>query len=425
MKKIVKKLTVLCLCAAIVLISSVAGAFVTVKACWGPLESALQTATDVVIVQYVGSRLFGQYLTEFEFTVVERILGNAADRIFVYANFTDDGRAIVVSTQISGLGLTFNRETNYLLPLITVDSPYSNIRDGGFAFVQYAVFDLCNPQNSVSLGRPLSESRLPGLNVSSTTSGHEIVTFITELTRDNPPANDFIRSTAIEDIVHGSPYIFVVEIARPMRLSHEQVHTGWRATDLYYVTVIQTLKGNFSADGSVVVVFHADTVLPGERHIVAVQPLSPGSTWFNFTSRNSLFRMEYLDEIVDILNRPSSLVLQFTAGDIKFIKNGIPHTGDAAAFIDTEFDRMMIPLRTFAEATGSAVGWNRDTHSAKITPPSGEVLTVRAGAELPNGMGTAVIVDGHMFIPLRYVMYSFNATVEWDGSNRSGIITVK
>ena len=304
MKGIVKKLTALCLCVIIALFAGITNPLMTVKACWGPLESALQAATDVVIVQYVGSRPFGQYLTEFEFTVVERILGNAAETIFVYAHFADDGSAIVVSTQISGLGLTFDRETNYLLPLRTVDSPYSNTRDGGFTFVQYAVFDLCNPQNSVSLGRPLSESRLPGLNVSSTTSGQDIVSFIAELTMDNPPANDFIRSAAIEDIVHGSPYIFVVEIARPMRLSREQVHTGWRATDLYYVTVIQTLKGNFNADGRVVVVFHADTVLPGEKHIVTVRPLSPGSTWFNFTSRNSLFGLEQLDEIVDIINRP-------------------------------------------------------------------------------------------------------------------------
>ncbi|MCL2843602.1 MAG: hypothetical protein FWE28_09160 [Oscillospiraceae bacterium] len=45
--------------------------------------------TDVVIAQYIGHRPFGENATEFEFIVLDRVLGNAADRIFVYAERTN------------------------------------------------------------------------------------------------------------------------------------------------------------------------------------------------------------------------------------------------------------------------------------------------------------------------------------------------
>jgi len=47
-------------------------------------EAVTEFATDVVIAQYVGSRPFGNHSTEFEFIVLDRILGNAPERIFVY-----------------------------------------------------------------------------------------------------------------------------------------------------------------------------------------------------------------------------------------------------------------------------------------------------------------------------------------------------
>ena len=273
-----------------------------VSACWLPLEMALADfTTDVVIVQYVASRPFGQNLTEFEFVVLERLLGNAADRIFVYGELANayDGRPAMTSAHIPGLGITFCHETDYLLPLRMISHPHANTRDDGFTFINYVVFDLDNPSNSVELGRPLSYQSI-NLNIDDI-SRQEIVSFVAGLTRDNPPAREFIRSEAIEDIVTGSPYILIVEINQPLRLSNEQRTTDWMATDLYYVTAIQTLKGDFITPDGFLIIFPADAVLPGERHIVAIETIEEGSSWYHFTSRHSLLAMEQLDDIMQIL----------------------------------------------------------------------------------------------------------------------------
>ena len=65
--------------------------------------------------------------------------------------------------------------------------------------------------------------------------------------------------------------------------ANEQVFTDLLLTDIYYATVLQ--------------------VLQGEQHIVAVRPIEEGSMWFEFTSRNSLFRMDQLEEILLILDQ--------------------------------------------------------------------------------------------------------------------------
>lgn len=85
-------------------------------------EALLEFATDVVIAQYVGSRPFGKRLTEFEFTVSERVLGNAADTIFVYADTYVNAHVFDVSREVDFMPgeLTFNSKTNYMLPLIAI-----------------------------------------------------------------------------------------------------------------------------------------------------------------------------------------------------------------------------------------------------------------------------------------------------------------
>lgn len=93
----------------------------------------------------------------------------------------------------------------------------------------------------------------------------------------------------------------IVEINDPLRLSHEQYTTDWEATDLYNVTVVRSLKGDVDVGYEFVMIFLADTVLPGEQHIIATGPPAEGSSFYRFSSRNSLFGMEQLDEIMSML----------------------------------------------------------------------------------------------------------------------------
>ncbi|MCL2367852.1 MAG: hypothetical protein FWC72_02555 [Oscillospiraceae bacterium] len=270
-------------------------------------ETSPPFITDMVIAQYVGHRPFGDHTTEFEFLVLDRVVGNAADRIFVYMDhmFADIRGGGWGAAYRRG-ALTFSPETEYLLPLIRFRSPYAKTQDEAFFFINNLVVDLHEPANSVMYGEPLS-LHSTGFDFNAPVSRYEIISYVSELTRDiSPPAwePEPIRSTAMEEIIHESPYVLLVEVNEPLRLSSEQAFTDFMLTDLYLVTILRVLKGDLNVADSereFMVIFFADTVLPGEQHIVAVVPIEPGSPWFEFTSRDSLFRMDQLDEIMTIL----------------------------------------------------------------------------------------------------------------------------
>ncbi|MCL2546339.1 MAG: hypothetical protein FWE06_03975 [Oscillospiraceae bacterium] len=258
--------------------------------------------TDVVIVQYVGHRPFGRTLTEFEFIVQERILGNAEDRIFVYVERPDIdiwGNEIEVSDRSDNL--TFSHGTDYLLPLRKISSVYANTRENGFTLIRRTVIDLNDPSRSTMHGKELSQHST-GLDFSArSVARQEVVSYVEDLTRDNAPAREFIRSEAMEDIISGSPHVALVEIKEPLRLNDEVPPSDWMSTDIYHATIIQSLKSGFLPGDEIVVIFFADTVFPGEQHIVAIEAIREGSYWFDLSSRNSLFGINEQHEIEEIL----------------------------------------------------------------------------------------------------------------------------
>ena len=278
---------------------------IDVAASWFPSGTAIsEFTTDVVTVQHISSQPFGETLAEHEFIVLERILGNAPDRIFVYTPRPLESPYMppITSNHI-GFTFAFNPETEYLLPLIRIGNPYAKTHEDGYTMVNYIVIDLDNPSNSVELGRPLSSISydLMEIDFEANPSMKQIIQFISELTEGNPSGREYIRSDRLEDIIKDSPYVFVVEINRPLRLAHEQATRDWGETDLFYATVVQVLKGDIEVGANIIVSFFAYTVQRGEQHIVAVEPLGEGSTWYRFTSRNSLFGLEQLEEIIQAL----------------------------------------------------------------------------------------------------------------------------
>ena len=114
--------------------------------------------------------------------------------------------------------------------------------------------------------------------------------------------------------------------------------------------------------------------------------------------------------------------LIFTNGHADYVLNGQVRTGVGVVFIEAATDRMMIPLRTLSEALGMRVEWDSATRSALIHLPTG-TLVIPADEMLPDGMGSVIIVEDRIFVPLRFVMYAFDANVEWDSANRAAIIT--
>lgn len=116
----------------------------------------------------------------------------------------------------------------------------------------------------------------------------------------------------------------------------------------------------------------------------------------------------------------TAIELVFTIGHITFLRNGVEMTGVAAPFMDYENSRMMVPVRTVAEALGIEVDWCCDTRSALIFHPDG-LLSILMDVELPESLGVPTVVDSRAFIPLRFIMYAFGARVDWDSENQAGI----
>jgi len=249
----------------------------------------------VIIVRYVGQRPFGRTLIELEFSVVDRILGNAADRIFVYMEDPTDRIPY---------DFTFNARADYLLALQRISDPYGNTHEDGFLLIRNIIIDVDNPQNSPMYRRNTFEpSEGEGLNLGAGATRQQIVSYFEQVTRVMPLREErMIKSEVVEDIIHWSPYVLVVEIGRPSRLASEVSPSDWGPTDIFYATVIDVLDnwGYIAVGDEIEVIFVADTVRVGEQHIVATRPSSTGR--HNFTSRHSLFSMDQLDEIIQILD---------------------------------------------------------------------------------------------------------------------------
>jgi len=255
-------------------------------------ESHISDATDVVIARCIDSRPFGERHTEFEFEVIDRVRGNAADRIFIYV-LTD-----VTYGHYQPTDITFSYGTDYLLPLRRIDTPYQHKHDDGYWFVSNIVINLDRPSHSTMFNNPLAEySR--SFDFSRRLPRRTIISRVRRLTWNRRTARTFIRSEDMREIINGSPHVWIVGIGEASSLSSQG--GGRRPTDIYYVTLVESLKGDIDVVDELEMIFFADTVFPGERHIVAVERRSD-SSFYTFTSRSSLFSMDQLDEIMEIID---------------------------------------------------------------------------------------------------------------------------
>jgi len=266
-------------------------------------EDVMQIATDVVVAEFVERRPFKGVATEFEFIVHDRIFGNAADRIFIYVH--NDARFNLMASGHSYTAdeIQFTEGTQYLLPLMKIADVYSLMHEDGFTFLTDLVFDLDNPSSSTMYNEPLT-LHSTGMNFNSRSLTRDaIVSYVSTLTQSNIPAREVIRSENLEGIIEGSPYVLVVDVNEPWRMASEGVQSGLVSTDIYYTTVVDVLKGNMQVGDAVRVVFFADTVFPGEQHIISITPIYSDDPYFyTFTSRHSLHPLSQRDEIIALIS---------------------------------------------------------------------------------------------------------------------------
>jgi hypothetical protein len=277
---------------------------VKISVIYNSFEDAVKNSTDVVTANYIDHRPFGKNLTEFEFVVLNRVLGNSADTIFIYA--ANDNASIIGSVGASSYNqgeLIFDKETNYLLVLRRLEGATLRTHEDGFTLIHNLIINLDNPVLSTMYNEPLSIHSSEMDFESRSLAENQIITFISNMTVNNPPAREHIRSNNNVDIIDGSQYVFVVEINEPRRLVSEQATRDWMETDIYFCTAIKVLKGEIDVGYALAMIFFADTVNTGEQYIVAAERLTEGSNTFTFTSKNSLFNIGDLDEIMMILGQ--------------------------------------------------------------------------------------------------------------------------
>ncbi|MCL2577115.1 MAG: glycoside hydrolase family 11 protein [Defluviitaleaceae bacterium] len=114
----------------------------------------------------------------------------------------------------------------------------------------------------------------------------------------------------------------------------------------------------------------------------------------------------------------TSPTMRFEVGSHSFTTRGNNQTLEAAPFIDNINGRTMVPLRAVAEGLGATIDWNETTRTISFVR-DGEIIHLTIGVELPVGMGTAEIVSGRTFVPVRYVSEIFGAEVRWQSATRA------
>ena len=135
----------------------------------------------------------------------------------------------------------------------------------------------------------------------------------------------------------------------------------------------------------------------------------------------------------------SALVLSITAVSSAFAAtptiyvDGEKLVTDVEPFI--EEDRTMVPMRAIFEAVGASVTWDQDTQtviSIKNDEATQNVVVLQIGntSAFVNSESVALdvpakVINDRTFVPLRFVMESLNANVDWDTDTFTVTVTTK
>jgi len=278
---------------------------ISASAAYMSFDQTLSRATDVVVAEFIARRRFNRYTIELEFAVSDRILGNAPDTIFIYVGISTIHCLYgIIPTQLS-TDIHFEAGTNYMLFLRRLTGTQTLQHEDAYQFAGGTIIiNLDDPTQSTMKNISLVEyatSHIPLDFASRSTTSDYIASFVSEATKNNQTHyNDifFPSGTSTEDIVNGSPYVFIIEINR---IRTSQPGAG---RNLYYFTIIDSLKGEIGIDYTEWTPILNDAVRIGEQFIVAVYRYTYRPEirpWYRLTSRNSVFEMDRLDEIKTIL----------------------------------------------------------------------------------------------------------------------------
>lgn len=230
----------------------------------------------------------------------------------------------------------------------------------------------------------------------------------------------------------------LVTIHRPGS-SYIEIYENYGITDYHYATIEGTVEAQQSLGETTIEVRNSCTGeiatrsvsyvfidFPGDRSGVVIRSIIDGrEVHMQFQNKespvnfyNMVLETVPITDRFDPATRPPWRTIRFEIGNPDYTINGAPHTNDVAPFIDPTYNRAMVPVRAVSEALVSNVGWNSETRTVIISSvvTNGTYL-ISVDTPLPDGMGSAVIRDDRVFVPIRYVAEVLGATARWDGEN--------
>lgn len=116
-------------------------------------------------------------------------------------------------------------------------------------------------------------------------------------------------------------------------------------------------------------------------------------------------------------------------GGINVIIDSTPLTTDVPPYISN--DRTLVPIRAISERLGAEVSWDSVSETALIKTDNTEIkLTKNSNEANVNGKTVAieqpaVITQGRIMVPLRFVAETLNFNVDWNSDNKTVIITTE
>jgi peptidoglycan endopeptidase LytE len=130
-----------------------------------------------------------------------------------------------------------------------------------------------------------------------------------------------------------------------------------------------------------------------------------------------------------VLHAPSAHAYAAQFGVKIQINDSLVSFPDASPFIDGNGD-LQVPLRPVAEQMGYRIDWSMDGADVRLTLQNNDrVMKLKSGSAAAEVNGKqvtmpspALLKDGHVFVPVRFISESFGYMVQWD--NRNGIAII-
>lgn len=108
--------------------------------------------------------------------------------------------------------------------------------------------------------------------------------------------------------------------------------------------------------------------------------------------------------------------LTFQIGNYTMEVNGEPRQLDAAPMLISP-GHTLVPVRFITEALGGTVIWLQEQQKVELWL-DGQYFALTIGENVPGTNVAATIYNSRTFVPLRFVMESFGAQVEWFGQEK-------